>query len=275
MQQYGLSGDTILINQDHIIKICETDQSRFLKNIEKQKAFSNPHISSIPITHQGLRAGKNYIEMPYIRSPNSIVWMSSASMEEITRVIETLKCYFAHILNTSQQSKFDYESWRSKIASTKTKVTNPEILEILDHLVQYQFTQDFYYGDYHGDFTFSNLFILEDEILTFDFLDTYLHSPLNDLVKLRQDTKHLYSLSLMNSHSLDRNKVIMILHHIDQEIEKIILADESLTEYYGPLQLLNLIRILPYSKDSCITSYLVQEVKDLFHVLYPHYSLRW
>lgn len=271
MEKLGLSGDNLIIEGSYIVKVCETNQQRFLKNITKQRQFQSQYITSVPIIEQGRTAdGKNFIKMPFLRSSNPIFWLSKATTDCYYQLESKLLSYLEEIRLNSQIDNFAYSIWTNKIDDLLLKIPDHSLREILLSLRNNQFTQPFYYGNNHGDLTFSNLLIYNEgsqiSIDTIDFLDSFIQSPINDLVKIRQDTKHLWTLHLMkNFQHIDTGRVMTFLAHMDSKLINVINNDPIWKEYYIAFQILNLMRIIPYNKEPKIFDYLKEEIEGLFH----------
>ena len=271
MEELGLSGDLIFITDNKIVKICRTDQDRFIKNIKKQREFKENSIKSVPILNQGVNSNnENFIEMPRLKCDNAMVWITKATSNQIYDLEKIILEYFSSIINNSEKKEFDYNIWKNKLENLFYKINDIEIKNIIFYLNGIKFKNKLYYGNYHGDFTLTNLFVSNNknniEIDAIDFLDSFIHSPINDLVKIRQDTKHLWTLNLIrNFNKIDTNRVLILLNHMDIQIEKFINKNKILSEYYLPFQLINLIRIIPYIKDENIFIYLKEEIVDLFN----------
>jgi hypothetical protein len=272
MEEFGLSGDLIFITDNKIIKTCRTDQNRFIKNIKKQIEFKENIIKSVPILNQGINSNnENFIEMPRLKCDNAMVWISKATSNQIYDLEKIILEYFSSIINNSKKKEFDYNIWKNKLEDLFYKINDIEIKNIIFYLNEMKFKNKLYYGNYHGDFTLTNLFVYSDknniEIDAIDFLDSFIHSPINDLVKIRQDTKHLWTLNLIrNFNKIDTNRVLILLNYMDIQIEKFINKNKILSEYYLPFQLINLIRIIPYVKDENIFIYLKGEIINLFNI---------
>ncbi len=102
----------------------------------------------------------------------------------------------------------------------------------------------------HGDFTLSNTLYFAGNIYMIDFLDSFLESPLLDIVKLRQDTRFYWSL-LVDTEILpyQRNKIIQVLRYFDQQLVQAFIENPFYAAWYDYLEKLNLLRILPYLVD--------------------------
>jgi hypothetical protein len=271
MKKLGLSGDTLIIEGNYITKICETNQQRFIKNIIKQQNFKNFHINPVNILEKDItKDGKNYIKMPLLTCDNALVWLSNTNIDSLKQATGQLVQYFKSIVCNSQVKEFDQIIWNDKLTSLQSQINDPELLQIIQKLFDIKMIQPFYYGESHGDLTLSNIFISQKdqkiEIDAIDFLDSFIFSPMNDFVKMRQDTCHLWTLTLLEEqNNIDKNKVIIFLQYIDKIIKQTIDSDIALKEYYLPFQILNLIRIIPYNKDAQIFTYLKSEIKGLFN----------
>lgn len=266
----GISGDRLDIQGDFITKTCLNDQERFIKNITKQQSFINPFLNAVPIVEHSInQCNQHYIVMPYVKCSNALVWLSRSSITQIAEFIFLLNNYFTSILESSELRFFEPEVWQNKITDLQRKINDPDLLFILIAIKDFIPHNLFYYGDNHGDFTLSNLFICDEKttsIYLIDFLDTFIQSPLNDIVKFRQDTKHLWTFRMINdSGMLDYTKILIILNFIDNQITTLINQNHSLSECYIPFQILNLMRIIPYNNEPTIFIHLKQEIIELFN----------
>lgn len=268
----GISGDQLTADENFVYKICQTDQVRFLKNIEKQKAFHNPYIQAVPILEQGQKDDKFFIKMPRLKCTSSLQWIAKANLDQINKFLEIILKYFIFSINQSEVKKFDHIIWSNKLIELENKIIDNHLLQTIQDLKSITFNNKFYYGNCHGDFTLSNMFIFSKDdvsIDAIDFLSSFIESPLLDIVKLRQDTKHLWTLNLDSNINNNYNNIIISLNYIDKVFEKFIQGNEILSEYYLPFQILNLMRIIPYTKDNSIFNYLKDEILELSQWL-PH-----
>src|SRR5207237_1469810 len=97
-------------------------------------------------------------------------------------------------------------------------------------------------GECHGDFTLSNMIFTNQTLYLIDFLDTFIESPFLDIIKLRQDTLHLWTYFLSNSNNC---RGLITLKYIDDLI-KIKYNDIIQTQWYKYLSIMNYVRIYPY-----------------------------
>lgn len=64
-------------------------------------------------------------------------------------------------------------------------------------------------GVCHGDLTFSNILFNGNNYYLIDFLDSFIEAPLLDIVKIRQDSAHLWS-QLMYTKSYDQIRLQIV-----------------------------------------------------------------
>jgi hypothetical protein len=99
----------------------------------------------------------------------------------------------------------------------------------------------------HGDLTLSNVILHRDKLVLLDCLDSFLESPLLDLVKLRQDTKHHWSVFI--DHDIPdyaHNRIIQVMRFFDSRITQALSSNKIVNDWYSFLERLNFLRILPY-----------------------------
>ena len=154
-----------------------------------------------------------------------------------------------------------------KYYDTMEKITqNKSKLEFLSHIEkELQALPDriqIPLGKCHGDLTFSNILFTDRKIILIDFLDNFIETPLQDIVKLRQDTKHLWSLRLYKK-KYDGTKIEILLNYLDNLIDKHFSKYEFYRKYYFIFQKINLLRILPYAKDKQTFQYVANEIIKL------------
>ena len=82
-----------------------------------------------------------------------------------------------------------------------------------------------------------------------DFLDSFIETPLQDIVKIRQDTAYRWS-QLMYTKRYDAVRLGIICDKIDHEIDLYFSNKyQWYTDHYRTVQLMNILRILPYAHE--------------------------
>ena len=122
-------------------------------------------------------------------------------------------------------------------------------------------------GTCHGDLTFSNILFNGNNYYLIDFLDSFIESPLLDIVKIRQDTAYMWS-TLMYHKPFDKVRLSIISDKIDSAIDEYFTGKyEWYRRYYMPLQLMNFLRILQYGHDEKVIAYLKRVISGQLAVL--------
>jgi hypothetical protein len=98
-------------------------------------------------------------------------------------------------------------------------------------------------GKNHGDLTMSNI-MFSDKYYLIDFLDNPYETPLNDLIKIKQDTEHNFYFNLIGKAD---TKVKVCLNYIDTQLNQTF-SDILESHQFIWLSIFNLLRVLPYLK---------------------------
>jgi len=116
----------------------------------------------------------------------------------------------------------------------------------------------------HGDLTFSNILISPHthDIVLLDFLDPFIESPVQDLVKLRQDTCYRWSFQLY-PHAFDGPRMAMVMDYLDRGFSAAFAERPYYRSYYRLFQFLNFYRILPYATDPDVAQFVINVVDGL------------
>ncbi len=120
-------------------------------------------------------------------------------------------------------------------------------------------------GRCHGDLTFSNILFNGNNYYLIDFLDSFIETPLQDIAKIRQDTAFRWS-QLMYTKRYDSVRLSIICNKIDSELDAYFSNKyQWYAEHYKCLQLMNILRILPYSHEERVVDYLKNVLNSLLH----------
>ena len=117
----------------------------------------------------------------------------------------------------------------------------------------------------HGDMTFSNILIDTNnmKIYLIDFLDSFIETPLFDIIKIRQDTSFNWTLN-MYEYPCDKNKLIITMKYLDKKFHNYFNKYSWYKLSYKYYQILNILRILQYSKSNKITNILINYLNILY-----------
>lgn len=220
--------------------------------------------------------------MEYIYGKNFISFFEYADKTLINRFINTICDYIKneiHLCKCVSEYNTDelYDKWQSvrkNMLDTyegnyikAQSVYYPVILKIIEKcdtiFVKNMKFSYFYVGKCHGDLTFSNIIFRDNEYALIDFLDSFIESPIMDIVKLRQDTKYKWSTLMYNSKDYDKTRYDMICKYIDEKIVQEFEKYDFYKESYNIFQLMNFLRILQYAKKNEVTYYLIDTINDI------------
>lgn len=238
----GLSGCKLeLLNNTTLRKYSSSPEynSRLLKQVDKQNFFYNLILKNID-TPKVLSVNKDSFDMDYVPALSFYEFFSSASVENIEFVIETLFGYFDFISSRFRMVDVTDEIL-NKLDSLMPRSHHKNFIRHLKKLVEEEsivVPNTFC----HGDLTFNNILFHPNRLFFIDFLDSYVDSFLCDLVKMKQDLYYLWSLKIQNLSSV---RMIQTYRYIWEKLE-------SRYEYYiekisfDVLDAINILRIEPY-----------------------------
>lgn len=275
----GHSGCNIEIVRNKKILIVEksTQESTYVDRLYKQakkqqKAYEIqqtfirvPKIISITKTDTQM-----VMQMEYVYSKNFIDYFETAGFEQISYFVNTIFSFIKHEIEQSKLQQIPSSVFFSKFQDVKNKIdSNPFLSEnnAIDRLIRQSedcLTQlppcmCIPVGVCHGDLTLSNILFNANHYYLIDFLDSFIESPLMDMVKLRQDTAHRWS-PLMFEGEYDTTRFNIIATKIDFELNLQFSQYEWYKRYYNVFQLMNMLRVLQYAHEDKTISFLINEI---------------
>ncbi len=239
--------------------------NRLVKQQEKQEAFrvSNKlnYFTAPAITANGEHDNLSWFEMPYIQAEKYSSFLAKQPKSKLTQIIQALVDYFTNQIATATNYN---EDELNELLERKTQELIPKINkaswlteEIRTNLVNQLKGErpkvSLPKSTCHGDFTLSNmLFANQNKIYLIDFLDSFVDSPVIDFVKLRQDTKFLWSLNLeKQEHGETDTRLRQTLAYIDSEVSAFLNRSfPDVTSWEDYFTLMNFARIVPYAQSS-------------------------
>lgn len=213
------------------------------------------------------------LKMNYIYSKNFIGYFEYAGFEQISYFIQALCLYLDDEIKKSPLTEVKADVLKNKFADVQHKIsinpvlnTDQEISQIIQQSAScFKTVHDMMLpvGVCHGDLTFSNILFNGNNYYLIDFLDSFVESPLLDIVKIRQDSAFLWS-QLMFSGQYDGIRLQIVANKIDKEIVGFANQYEWYS-YYPIFQLMNFLRVLQYAHEERIISYLKRIINQLLH----------
>lgn len=213
------------------------------------------------------------LKMDYIYSKNFIGYFEYAGFEQISYFIQALCLYLDDEIKKSPLTEVKADILKNKFAAVQHKISvNPALNsdQEITQLIQksagcFNAVHDMMLpvGACHGDLTFSNILFNGNNYYLIDFLDSFVESPLLDIVKIRQDSAFLWS-QLMFSGQYDAIRLQIVANKIDKEIVRFSTQYEWYS-FYPIFQLMNFLRVLQYAQEEQVISYLKRIINHLLH----------
>ena len=278
----GHSGCQIdVVNSGNNIYVYKsTADPKYLKRLvlqaEKQKAAAE-------VEYQHIRVPKIFdiekddasvvVKMQYVYSKNFVEFFEQAGFEQIDYLIGALEQFIEYEINRCKLQQVSAQIFRDKFADIRAKCeANPlyqgdaaieQILTRADRVFTDLNDLLIPVGLCHGDLTFSNILFNGNNYYLIDFLDSFVETPLQDIVKIRQDTAHHWS-QLMYTKRYDAVRLRIVLDKIDREIHAYFNNKyQWYRDYYPTMQLMNILRILPYAHEPKVIDYLKQTLASI------------
>lgn len=282
----GHSGcDISIVTEDNELHIHKsTHDAGYVPRLVNQ---ANKQIAASKTEYQHIRVPKIFevvqsatdatIKMEYIYSKNFVEYFENAGFEQIKYLIGAIKYFIDLEINASTMQTVPSNILTDKMADVARKVEKnvhlkddaeaQELVRLSSEVMNRVGDMEMPVGTCHGDLTFSNILFNGNNYYLIDFLDSFIESPLLDIVKIRQDTAYLWS-TLMYHKPFDKVRLSIISERIDSAIDEYFTGKyEWYRRYYMPLQLMNFLRILQYGKEEKVIAYLKRVIAGQLAVL--------
>lgn len=220
--------------------------SRLERQIEKQARFhqgrQHYRVRTPKIFRTERKADSFHADMEFIVAKDFIQFLSEADRRSLDGFLATITEFIRRNLQRSEVVDVSAQVLE-KLAELAAKNVPAKYIEAARG--QCARPMRIPVGPCHGDLTLSNILFKGDSLYLLDFLDGYVESPLQDIVKLRQDTRFGWSLELYQA-DFNRPKIQIALRYLDQKLEAAFRSDEWHALHCELFQLVNLMRVLPY-----------------------------
>jgi len=242
---HGKSGCSLEILGPNIIrKISKNNEYnlRLRKQAEKQKNFDSAKYADIlaPKVFNIVEGQLLYFEMEYLPSSTYFDFFKVADIESIKRVSDVLINYFNVNLSNSKYRESGLLV-KDKLSSLLSKSRYNDLISELLKLIENN-KIEIPISFCHGDLTLNNMLFLDSKIYLIDFLDSFVESPLIDLVKLKQDLQFFWSQKLLGFSNTRSNCAYhYVWGNLSLEFKELINSIE-----FKVLEAINFLRIEPY-----------------------------
>jgi hypothetical protein len=246
---------------------------RLLNQAEKQRAFFEKGIKSVNVPQIFETTTNEYgtsFKMEFIYSLNFVDYFEKTNVADIDAFIQTIVDFIETEIQYSSIKIIDHKTIMDKYEDVKEKILHNIHLKIDDQFKKILTKTDSIFnlkdkpielpvGLCHGDLTLSNILFNGQKICLIDFLDSFIETPLMDIVKMRQDTCYAWSL-LMYTKDCDIPRMKMILKYLDKKLNDHYLQYSWYCNFYLSFQLLNLLRVLQYAKVEKVIDFLFRSI---------------
>jgi tRNA A-37 threonylcarbamoyl transferase component Bud32 len=262
----GLSGCELQLITNKVIRKKSPSiyyNDRLQKQLNKQLLFKsiNTNIHVPKVLANGYSNDLFYFDMEYIDG-------NLFSKEFITVSKPSLDAYVYSIIsyiNETEHVAVDVYSedelktiLTNKLISLKETSNYTELLLQTIDFVNSKTFSSIKKGTCHGDLTLSNILFSNGNIYLLDFLDSYIESYIIDIVKLKQDLYYNWNVSLVPFDSSLEGRIKQVFRYMWGILEENY-GDIINTDLFNILDLINLLRIEPYTK--------TEVQKNLLHTL--------
>ena len=250
--------------------------SRLAKQAQKQAAYKNTSnttfIAPKVLNERTDDKGIYHFDMEYVHGEKFSDFLSRATIGEINALYSLFEEYFEQLFTESTKQTIEYKVIEDKASDIKQKLESNSFYsqsfknKIVNFLLNKVPKQEIPLGSCHGDFTFSNiLFSKGDKVYIFDFLDSFIESPIIDLVKIRQDTKFYWSIEIdTDLDTAKKGRVMQVMQYLDKKFANYLASKHpQYQEWYNYLELFNLVRIMPYAHNIRDVHFLQKNLQKL------------
>lgn len=270
IQLIGHSGCPLILqdnnNRLEVIKISKNIEynNRLKAQYEKQQSFSHelfyvPAIFDSKINTDGLfQFNMEYVSG--VRLADKFHTIAISSLPDIADIFEKL------IPNKQIFDPKAKEIFQDKINNLKKsiEVENPVIAEAIIILESY----DWKYcmnTTCHGDLTLENIIVSNEKYYLIDFLDSFYDSWMMDFAKLFQDCECFWSYRHSTKEDVNLDIRLSIFKQLLSESILSLPDGKEIFKTIYYILLMNLVRIVPYSKDQETNVFLDKSIQKVIN----------
>ncbi|TGX82108.1 hypothetical protein E5358_08605 [Palleniella muris] len=215
------------------------------------------------------------MKMEYVYSHNFVDHFEAAGFEQVNYFVKAIRLFLQREIEQSAMTNLSKQIVMDKFDDVVCKVKSNTFFDMDDEIKQLieassrcfetlPETLQIPVGRCHGDLTFSNILFNGNNYYLIDFLDSFIESPLLDMVKLRQDTCYRWS-TLMYDGNFDETRFHIVADSIDSQLDACFMQYDWYKNYYNAFQLMNFLRILQYAKEEKVVNYLKNTIQSILN----------
>lgn len=213
------------------------------------------------------------IKMQYVYSKNFVEYFEHAGFEQIELFSKVMISFVENEIEQCSIKALPASVIETKYEDVKRKIAlnlahRKDVLDLVSKAELHFISLPEMFipmGVCHGDLTFSNILFNGNDCYLIDFLDSFVETPLMDIVKLRQDSAFMWS-KMMYKQDLDSTRLEIISDFIDKRIDTHFKSKyEWYSQYYTLFQLMNMLRILQYAKEEHVINCLKNNIEGLLY----------
>jgi hypothetical protein len=269
------SGDHVIIKKysssatynKRLIKQAQKQHDFFI-NLPVEPLFTTAKVLEISPSEDSLAS----FTMPYLFSEKYSDYLEKISFSDLKKLLQNIIAYLSNNVSQSKYQLIEPFVIHQKVEELKSTISRNIQLgdtrflwEVIHYLETNVPTDPLPVGQCHGDLTFSNILFGDSKIYLLDFLDSFIESPIIDIVKLRQDTCFKWSVMLEKQMPVHKkNKIIQTFDYLDNEIAAFCNTGLGMSKWYNYLQVFNLIRIFPYLDKREEVAFIEKSLRRIF-----------
>lgn len=242
----------------------------------KQEEFTrfraDDHVDAPRVLRSGrlTAAARWSFDMQYCRRDNAVDFLQTASMRQVDELVSRLIQVIEESVAGSVTGVVSNTVMRQKCDAVAERCAHPVVsaaAAYVGRMLPDELCLPI--GPCHGDMSLSNVLVGRDcNVTLIDFLDVFLDTPLQDVVKLRQDTCHHWAFVMYKS-SFDVHRLRMLLGVMDAVIDAHMRRHPWYVELYHLFQVLNFMRIMQYCHDARRVGWAVKTLEQLMAGSHP------
>lgn len=227
--------------------------TRLIAQAKKQLQFSKN--TKLPfVVPNVIETGEDYFDMEHFTSRSVIEHLLDGGKDASDNIFDTVMAFIGLCVNESEYRKVDCQKLVEKVKSVFSVMSSEAIAdlpfskrELIDYVGSHN-AHSLPTGMCHGDLTFSNMLVGGgSRVGVIDFLDTFYESPIQDIAKIRQDTKHAWWSVLPNQYSSsEMTRCKIQIQELDQRFDCAFSGYDFYNLTYVLFQTISMLRILPY-----------------------------